>query len=89
MDQVRKLPDTDLTREIAIRLAAADGEQLLLRRLLASDGSLTETILALPKNPAIDGDSLENGLALSAPPVFHVFDAHITRVNKLRRDLMN
>ena len=90
MDQVRKLPDTDLTREIAIRLAAdADGEQLLLRRLLASDGSLTETILVLPKNPAIDGDSSENGLALSAPAVFHVFDAHITWVNKLRRDLMN
>ena len=61
----------------------------MLRRLLASDGSLTETILALPKNPAIDGDSLENGLALSAPAVFHGFDAHITRVNKLRRDLMN
>ena len=68
---------------------AADGEQLLLRRLLASDGSLAETILVLPKNPAIDGDSSENGLALSAPAVFHVFDAHITWVNKLRRYLMN
>ena len=56
VDQVRKLPDTDLTREIAIRLAApADGEQLLLHRPLASDGSLTETILALPKNPAKPG----------------------------------
>ena len=50
---------------------------------------MAETILVLPKNLAIDGDSSENGLALSAPAVFHVFDAHITWVNKLRRYLMN
>ena len=61
----------------------------MLRRPLASDGSLAETILVLPKNLAIDGDSSKNGLALSAPTVFDVFDTHISSVNKLRRDLMN
>ena len=61
----------------------------MLRRLLASDGSLAETLLVLPKNLAIDGDSSKNGLALSAPTVFNVFDTHISSVNKLRRDLMN
>ena len=87
---MRKLPDKDLTWEIAIRLAdVADGEQLLLRRRLASDESSTETILVLSENLAIDGDSSKNGLALSAPTVFDVFDTHIASVNKLRRDLMN
>ncbi len=87
---MRKLPDKDPTWEIAIRLAyLADGEQLLLRRRLASDESTTETILVLSENLAIDGDSSKNGLALSAPTVFDVFDTHIASVNKLRRDLMN
>ncbi len=84
------MPDKDLTWEIAIRLAdVADGEQLLLRRRLASDESTTETILVLSESLAIDGDSSKNGLALSAPTVFDVFDTHIASVNKLRRDLMN
>ena len=84
------MPDKDLTWEIAIRLVdVADGEQLLLRRRLASDESLTETILVLPENLAIGGDSSKNGLELSAPTVFDVFDTHISSVNKLRRDLMN
>ena len=84
------MSDKDLTWEIAIRLAdVADGEQLLLRRRLASDESSTETILVLSENLAIDGDSSKNGLALSAPTVFDVFDTHIASVNKLRRDLMN
>ena len=84
------MPDKDPTWEIAIRLAdVADGEQLLLRRRLASDESTTETILVLSENLAIDGDSSKNGLALSAPTVFDVFDTHIASVNKLRRDLMN
>ena len=50
---------------------------------------MAETILVLPKNLAIDGDSSKNGLALRAPIVFDVFDTHIASVNKLRRDLMN
>ena len=75
---MRKLSDKDLTWEIAVRLAdVADGEQLLLRRRLASDESSTETILVLSENLAIDGDSSKNGLALSAPTVFAVFDTHI------------
>lgn len=84
------MPDKDLTWGIAIRLVdVADGEQLLLRRRLASDESLTETILVLPENLAIGGDSSKNGLELSAPTLFDVFDMHIASVNKLRRDLMN
>ena len=84
------MPDKDLTWEIAIRLAdVADGEQLLLRRRLASDEPSTETILVLPENLAIGGGISKNGLELSAPTVFDVFDTHISSVNKLRRDLMN
>lgn len=87
---MRKLPDKDLTWEIAIRLAdVADGEQLLLRRRLASDEPSTETVLVLPENLAIGGGISKNGLELSAPTVFDVFDTHISSVNKLRRDLMN
>ena len=56
---------------------------------MASDGSLAETILVLPKNLVIDGESSKNGLALSAPTVFDVFDTHIASVNKPRKDLMN
>jgi len=44
---------------------------------LASDESSTETILVLSENLAIDGDSSKNGLTLSAPTVFDVFDTHI------------
>ena len=59
---MRKLPDKDLTWEIAIRLAdVADGEQLLLRRRLASDESTTETILVLSESLAIDCDSSKSG----------------------------
>ena len=84
------MPDKDLTWEIAIRLAdVADGEQLLLRRRLASDEPSTETVLVLPENLAIGGGISKNGLELSAPTVFDVFDTHIASVNKLRRDLMN
>ena len=43
----------------------------------------------LPENLAIGGGISKNGLELSAPTVFDVFDTHISSVNKLRRDLMN
>ena len=98
VDQIRKLPNTSLTREIASRLGdAADGEQLLLRRLLNSDGSLTETVAVLPEDLVItetvngggstNGNSGLSGLALTGATVFDVFDTHITAVNQLRRAL--
>ncbi len=102
VDQIRALPDSALTRDIAGRLAdAADGEQLLLRRLLASDGSLTATVTVLPDNLVItdtangDGSPDGNGgpdlsgLALNDATVFDVFDTHIASVNRLRRSLRN
>lgn len=101
VDQIRKLPNTSLTREIAGRLGdAADGEQLLLRRLLSSDGSLTETVVVLPEDLVITdtangngstngngGDAGLAGLALNDPTVVDVFYTHITAVNQLRRAL--
>ena len=100
VDQIRKLPNTPLTREIADRLAdAADGEQLLLRRLLTPDGSLTETVVVLPEDlvitETVNGDGSTNGdggadlagLALNGATVFDVFDTHITAVDQLRRAL--
>ncbi|MCH7738421.1 MAG: hypothetical protein IH872_13600 [Chloroflexi bacterium] len=102
VEQVRKLPDTALTREIAGRLAdAADGEQLLLRRLLSSDGSLKEAVPVLPKDLVIsgtvNGDGSTNGnggaglsgLTLSQATVFDVFDTHVASVNQLRRAVRN
>ena len=100
VDQIRKLPDTPLTRDIAIRVAdAADGEQLLLRRLLSSDGSLTEAVVVLPEDLVItgtvNGDGSTNsgaglaGLELNGATVFDVFDTHVTAVNQLRRALRN
>jgi hypothetical protein len=100
VDQIRKLPNTSLTREIARRLGdAADGEQLLLRRLLTPDGSLTETVVVLPEDlvitETVNGDGSTNGnggadlngLALNGATVFDVLDTHITAVNQLRRAL--
>ena len=96
VDQIRALPDSTLTRDIAGRLAdAADGEQLLLRRLLASDGSLTATVTVLPDDLVITGTANGNGdpdlsgLALNDATVFDVFDTHIASVNRLRRSLRN
>ena len=94
VDQVRKLPDTTLTRDIANRLAdAAEGEQLLLRRLLSADGVLAEGVPVLPEDLAITdtangGDGL-SGLTLSEATVFDVFDTHVASVNRLRRSLRN
>ena len=103
VDQVQGLPSTVLTQEIADRLAdGAEGEQLLLRRLLSSiggDGSLTETVPVLPEGLAIteadNGEASSNGngevdaatLALDGASIFDVFDTHIANVNRLRRDL--
>ena len=103
VDQVQGLPSTVLTQEIADRLAdGAEGEQLLLRRLLSSiggDGSLTETVPVLPEGPVIteadndEASSNGNGevdsatLALDGATIFDVFDTHIANVNRLRRDL--
>ena len=105
VDGVQSLPRTLLTKEIADRLAdAADGEQLLLRRLLGSiggDGSLTETVPVLPDGLVINespngedatdgnGGNDSPGLALSSATVFDVFDTHIASVNRLRRGLRN
>ncbi len=69
VDRVQTLPSTALTQEIADRLAdAADGEQLLLRRLLGSiggDGSLTETVPILPEElvitETVNGEASTNG----------------------------
>ena len=77
VDQVRKLPGTSLTRDIAGRLAdAAEGEQLLLRRLLSPDGALVENVPVLPEDFVItetndDGAGL-SGLTLSEATVFDV-----------------
>ena len=105
VNQVQSLPNTILAQEIADRLAdAADGEQLLLRRLLGSiggDGSLTETVPVLPEGLAItetlNGEASTNGngevipstLALDGATIFDVFDTHISTVNRLRRALRN
>jgi hypothetical protein len=105
VDRVRTLPDTDVTREISQRLAgAADGEQLLLRRILGSiggNGTLTESVAVLPQDLAItetvNGDGSINGndganassLTLSGATIFDVFDTQISLVNVLRRTLRN
>jgi len=99
VDGVRNLPDTPLTREIADQLAdAADGEQLLLRRLLGSigdDGALitVEAIPVLPDELAItgtgNGGTGSLGVALDGATVFDVFDTQIALVNRLRRALGN
>lgn len=105
VDRVRTLPDTDVTREIAQRLAgAADGEQLLLRRILGSiggNGSLTESVAVLPQDlvitETVNGDGSINGngeadassLTLSGATIFDVFDTQISLVNALRRALRN
>jgi hypothetical protein len=105
VDRVRTLPDTDVTREIAQRLAsAADGEQLLLRRILGSiggNGSLTESVAVLPQDlviaETVNGDGSINGngdadassLTLSGATIFDVFDTQIALVNVLRRALRN
>jgi hypothetical protein len=94
VDQVRKLPGTSLTRDIAGRLAdAAEGEQLLLRRLLSPDGALVENVPVLPEDFVItetndDGAGL-SGLTLSEATVFDVFDTHVASVNRLRGALRN
>ena len=97
VDDVQSLPDTLLTREIAVRLAdAADAEQLLLRRLLGAiggDGALIENVPVLPEELATNendnGDTGSLGLALDGATVFDVFDTQITVVNRLRRALRN
>jgi hypothetical protein len=94
VDQVRKLPDTSLTRDIAGRLAdAADGEQLLLRRLLSPDAALAENVPVLPEDLAItdtdNGGAGLSDLTLSEATVFDVFDTHVASVNQLRRALRN
>jgi hypothetical protein len=105
VDRVRTLPDIDVTREIAQRLAgAADGEQLLLRRILGSiggNGSLTESVAVLPQDlmitETVNGDGSINGngdadassLTLSGATIFDVFDTQISLVNVLRRALRN
>ena len=81
---------------------AADGEQLLLRRLLGSidgGGSVIESVPVLPEDLAIaetvNGDSSTNGnggadpstLTLNDATVFDVFDTQISLVNSLRRAL--
>ena len=97
VDGVQSLPDTLLTREIADHLAdAADGEQLLLRRLLGAiggDGTLIETVPVLPDGleitETVNGETGSLGLALNGATVFDVFDTQITVVNRLRRVLRN
>jgi hypothetical protein len=97
VDLVQSLPDTLLTREIADQLAnAADGEQLLLRRLLGSiggDGALIEIVPVLPDGLAItepvNGETGSSGLALKSATVSDVFDTQIAVVNRLRRTLRN
>ena len=101
VDQVQGLPSTVLTQEIADRLAdGAEGEQLLLRRLLSSiggDGSLTETVPVLPEGLAIteadNGEASSNGngevdaetLAPDGATIFDVFDTHLANRDRLRR----
>lgn len=90
VDQARKLPNTTLTEEIAESLAsAADGEQLLLRRLLSADGSVTETVIVLPESLVItgEGETDLSGIGLSGATVYDVFDSHVASVNRLRRNL--
>ena len=103
VDGVRSLPRTLLTQEIADRLAdAADGEQLLVRRLLGSiggDGSLNEPVAVLPDELVIsetaNGEDATNGeggngsagVTLAGATVFDVFDTNIASVNRLRRGL--
>lgn len=95
VEGVQDLPDTLLTREIADRLAdAADGEQLLLRRLLGSiggDGGLIENLPVLPDGLAIPetvgGETESSGLVLEGATVFDLFDTQIAIVNRLRRNL--
>ena len=94
VDKIRKLPGTSLTRDIAGRLAdAAEGEQLLLRRLLSPDGALAENVPVLPENLVIietgNGGAGLSGLTLSEATVFVVFDTHVASVNRLRRSLRN
>jgi len=97
VDRVQSLPDTLLTREIATQLAdAADGEQLLLRRVLGSiggDGALIETVPVLPDGLAatdtVNGEAVSSELALDGATVFDVFDTQIAVVNRLRRALRN
>ena len=96
-DQVQSLPSTAVTQDIGDRLAdAADGEQLLLRRLLGSiggDGSLTEAVPVLPEGLVITetvngNDGVDPpALALNDATIFDVFDTHISTVNRLRRAL--
>jgi hypothetical protein len=101
VDQVQALPNLVLTQEIAERLAgAADGEQLLLRRLLNSAGedeTKIETVKALPDDLVLsengDGSTDGNGeanraeLVLNDPTLFDVFDSQISSINRLRRTL--
>lgn len=97
VDSVQRLPDTLLTREIAEQLAnAADGEQLLLRRIVGSVGSdaaLIEMVPVLPEELEItetgNGETGSSGLALSGATVFDVFDTQIAGVNRLRRAFRN
>jgi len=71
VDRVRTLPGTDVTREIAQRLAgAADGEQLLLRRVLGSiggNGSLTESVAVLPEDLAIMETARSTEMVMPTP----------------------
>ena len=97
VERVQSLPNTLLTREIADQLAnAADGEQLLLRRLLGSiggEGALIETVPLLPGGLAItgpgEGETGASGLVLEGATVFDVFDTQIALVNRLRRERRN
>ena len=97
VDSVQDLPDSVLTREIADRLAdAADGEQLLLRRIVGSvggDGSLVEPVPVLPNGlsstETANGGNGSSGLTLSSATVFDAFDTQIAVVNGLRRAARN
>ena len=97
VDRVQDLPDTLLTRDIADRLAdAADGEQLLLRRLLGAiggDGTVIELVPVLPDGLAesepANGETDFSKLTLDGATIFDVFDTQITVVNRLRRALRN
>jgi len=97
VDRVQDLPDTLLTRDIADRLAdAADGEQLLLRRLLGAiggDGTVIELVPVLPDglttNEPANGETDFSKLTLDGATIFDVFDTQITVVNRLRRALRN
>ena len=97
VSRVQDLPRTLLTQEIADRLTdAADGEQLLLRRLLGSiggDGSLVEMAAVLPEDlaitEAVDGETDSSGLAINNATIFDVFNTQIAVVNRLRRTLHN